>query len=621
MRAMPSRLFPRPQTLQARLLLALALIGIVPLGIVGLGVATLDRQVLIEHSGRELSGLARGLAGQLQVYLAEVLSDARMLAALPEIVSMDSQRQASLLKEFFLQQAELAHLSIFDRSGSRLASSHATGAPSIANRESFQETVRRGQQTWEVVDALSTGRLAFSIRTPIRNADRHIVGVLGTVVDLENLSSVIGKVPIGGGGRAFVLDASGRILFHPDRAVVLERRDYAWIGLPSGGRPASPGTMQYEAGDESYIAGYAPVPNIGWTVVVEQPEAEVLAPARRSWNLALAGLVMSTTLALCTAIFLARTLARPVRELAVAARALGAGDVSTMLPAITRDTSELGMLVGAFASMREAVIQREEAVHRLNEELEQRVIERTGQLQATNRALEVANKELEAFSYSVAHDLRSPLRAMNGYARILLDDYAPQYDAQAQHYLRRMSENALRMGLLIDNLLAFSHLSRQPFNTQPVVLANMVRQVMADLQRECKDRRMDISVGQLPDCQADPALLTQVWVNLLENALKFTRGREMARIEVGCQHLGDEPVYFVRDNGVGFDMQYAHKLFGVFERLHRAEDYEGTGVGLALVQRIIQRHGGRIWAEAAVNQGATFFFTLATGKLPHGDLP
>jgi light-regulated signal transduction histidine kinase (bacteriophytochrome) len=345
----------------------------------------------------------------------------------------------------------------------------------------------------------------------------------------------------------------------------------------------------------------------------------VLAPAQRSWNLALAGLFISTILALCTAIFLARTLARPVRELAVAARALGAGDVSSMPPAIAQDSSELGMLVGAFAAMREAVIQREEAVRRLNEELEQRVIERTGQLQATNSALESANQELEAFSYSVAHDLRSPLRAMNGYARIMLEDYAAQCDAQAQHYLRRLSENALRMGVLIDNLLAFSHLSRQPFHKQPVALANMVHQVVADLQRECKDRRVDFSVDDLPDCQGDPALLTQVWVNLLENALKFTRGQEVAHIEVGWQHSAEQPVYFVRDNGVGFDMQYAHKLFGVFERLHRAEDYEGTGVGLALVQRIIQRHGGHIWAEAAVSQGATFFFTLAAREAPHED--
>jgi signal transduction histidine kinase len=608
--------FPRLQTLQARLMLALALIGIVPLGLVGLGVATLDRQELIAHSSRELTGLARGLAGQLEVYVAELLNDARAIAALPQIVSMDPARQEPLLKEFFLHQPALARLSTFDRSGYRLASSHSTGVPSVASRESFHKTVQHGQQTWEVANTLSTGRLALLIRTPIRDEERRIVGVLGGVVDLENLSSVMGKVPIGGGGRAFVLDAAGRMLFHPDRTVVQERRDYAWIGLSSGGRPASPGTIRYEADGEPHIAGYAPVPNIGWTVVVEQPETEVLAPAQRSWHLALVGLAMSAVLALCTAIFLARTLARPVHELAVAARALGAGDVSTSLPAIAPDASELGMLVEAFAAMREAVIRREEAVRRLNEELEQRVIERTAQLQATNRALEAANKELEAFSYSVAHDLRSPLRAMNGYARILLEDYAPQCDADAQHYLQRMSDNALRMGQLIDNLLAFSHLSRQPFNAQPIVLADLVQQVVTDLQRENKDRQVEFSIGELPCCHADPALLTQVWVNLLGNALKFTRGRAVAHIEVGCQNLNGARVYMVRDNGVGFEMQYAHKLFGVFERLHRAEDFEGTGVGLALVQRIIQRHGGRIWAEAEVDQGATFFFTLAEAELP-----
>ncbi len=236
-------------------------------------------------------------------------------------------------------------------------------------------------------------------------------------------------------------------------------------------------------------------------------------------------------------------------------------------------------------------------------ELEQRVIERTAQLEASN-------KELEAFSYSVSHDLRAPLRAMDGFSRILLEEYVPSIPSEAQRYLHLVRDNAQQMGRLIDDLLTFSRLSRQPLNKQPVDFGLLARKVFDDLYALEMERVVEITIGALPSCEADPALLKQVFANLLGNALKFTQTREVARIEVDYHQTDGEKVYYVRDNGVGFDMQYAHKLFGVFQRLHRAEDYAGTGVGLATVQRILHRHGGRIWAEAKVDQGATFYFTL-----------
>jgi len=232
------------------------------------------------------------------------------------------------------------------------------------------------------------------------------------------------------------------------------------------------------------------------------------------------------------------------------------------------------------------------------------------EIQQHSVALEAANKELDAFSYSVAHDLRAPLRAIDGFSRILLEDHAPTLAPEAQHYLNVVRKNSQRMGLLIDDLLAFSRLSRQPLNKQPVRPADLVRQCVDELRAEQQGRRVEIAIGDLPACQADPALLKHVWMNLMSNALKYTRKQEMAVIEVGSREQSGACVYFVKDNGVGFDMQYADKLFGVFQRLHRPEDYEGTGVGLAIVQRVIHRHGGRVWAEAAVNQGATFYFTF-----------
>ncbi|HEX3052958.1 MAG TPA: PAS domain S-box protein [Aggregatilineaceae bacterium] len=229
-------------------------------------------------------------------------------------------------------------------------------------------------------------------------------------------------------------------------------------------------------------------------------------------------------------------------------------------------------------------------------------------LQERTIQLEAANKELEAFSYSVSHDLRAPLRAVDGFSRIVLRDYAALLPDEGQHRLQVIRESAQQMGRLIDDLLAFSRLSRQPVQKHRVSLVQMVRSVFEELNTE--NRQVEIRIGELPDCFADPTLLKQVIINLLSNALKFTQQHEVAEIEVGALSRDEKTVYYVKDNGVGFDMQYADKLFGVFQRLHRAEDFEGTGVGLAIVQRIIHRHGGQVWAESQVDGGATFYFTL-----------
>ncbi len=229
-----------------------------------------------------------------------------------------------------------------------------------------------------------------------------------------------------------------------------------------------------------------------------------------------------------------------------------------------------------------------------------------------NALLESANKELEAFSYSVSHDLRAPLRAISGFSQAVMEDYAPRLDDEGRRYLGLIQENAHRMGRLIDDLLAFSRLGRQQMIKSTIDMETMTKSVFEELAAQEPGRKIKIkfTAHASPPVYGDSSMIRQVLVNLLSNAIKFTRPRENAQIEFGyLPKLGDG-AYYIKDNGVGFDMRYLNKLFGVFQRLHSVAEFEGTGVGLALVNRIIARHGGRVWAEGIVDQGATFYFTL-----------
>jgi signal transduction histidine kinase len=243
----------------------------------------------------------------------------------------------------------------------------------------------------------------------------------------------------------------------------------------------------------------------------------------------------------------------------------------------------------------------EQNLRRANERLERRTSE-----------LSETNIELESFAYSVAHDLRAPLRQIAGYSNVLAQDHGLRLDAEGIRLLGKIVECAHKMGQLVDDLLNLSRIGRQELSIQDMSLDSLLGQVVEDFAPECAGREVEWRIGKLTSAECDPGLMKQVFVNLLSNAVKYTGMREHAVIQIGQTRQNNERVIFIRDNGVGFDMQYVGKLFGVFQRLHKARDFEGTGVGLAIAQRIIRKHGGRIWAEAELDRGATFFFTIGS---------
>jgi len=263
---------------------------------------------------------------------------------------------------------------------------------------------------------------------------------------------------------------------------------------------------------------------------------------------------------------------------------------------IVRDVSER-------VKAEEALRHSEVLFRRLNDELEEHVAERTAELTAT-----IA--ELESFSYSISHDLRAPLRAINGYASIVREDYSSQLNDDGVQFLHKIEANASKMARLIDGLLDFSRLGRMDTVAAGVSMHDLAAGVVAELKAEGDGAHAKVTLGPLPGIEGDAAMLKQVWVNLLSNAFKFSSKRTDPRVDIGADRRGDEVVYWVRDNGVGFDMAYSEKLFGVFNRLHRADEFPGVGVGLAIVRRIIVRHHGRVWATSESGQGTRFFFAL-----------
>jgi signal transduction histidine kinase len=460
----------------------------------------------------------------------------------------------------------------------------------------------------------SNGQPVLHLGFPVLNQAGALSRVLFASLKIPLLSEAVAHIPLPASGALTLFDRNGLILARfPDPEM--------WVGksfpdalLAKKALEQNERTIE-AAGADGIRRLYAVTAitedeSPGLLVCAAIPLHVSLAAANRTLLVNLALLALIAGLVLVGARFYAhRFVLNPIHALVAAANRLARGDLKSRT-GLSSHGGELGELAEAFDSMADRLetrqIQIEQAnaeITRMNSELEQRVKERTAQLTA-------ANQELEAFSYSVSHDLRAPLRHISGFAELLRHHAGGSLDETAKRYVGIIVDATRQMGKLVDDLLSFSRMGRQELTMIPVEMSELVQTTIREMDSEISGRNIEWNFGGLNRVNGDPGMLRQVWVNLIANALKYTRERTKAKIEILAKETPDEIIFAVSDNGVGFDPQYAGKLFGVFQRLHSDSQFEGTGIGLANVRRIVQRHGGRTWAEGQVNVGATFYFSM-----------
>jgi signal transduction histidine kinase len=550
------------------------------------------RRAAVKEGHARLQTLTDQLSSMLSASSGALISATRISAGQNAIKKYlqsngkDSAQEVSGMLEKIREDTSTVLVQLLNRDRITILSSGKNGIRLYVNIDSILPSIRPDTGTTGKIFAIQ-GLVYYPIIVPVI-ADKEIAGYLlrwrrisTSSKALEQLSQLMGTE-----AKLYIGNDDGKLWTDMMKIV-----------------PALPLSKQNTNNIKQYsgingipmMAAVRPIPNTPWLVSLEMSQQKILVAAHRFlYWIIITGIVLIAA-GILLAWIMSRNITRPLNKLTVAASAITAGDYSSLVKIDRHD--ELGKLADTFNTM---ALQ----VKHSQDDLEKKVQDRTAKLEA-------ANKELEAFSYSVSHDLRAPLRAISGYSMILKEDYATKLDAEANRIIDISITNVKMMGQLIDDLIAFSQMGKNEAMYDAVDMKILAESCIAELFHYNKENKYEVIINHLPCCHGNSSMIKQVWVNLIGNAIKYSSKELNPRIEIGCKE--DESsmhVYFVRDNGIGFDMQYAHKLFGVFQRLHNQEEFEGTGVGLALVKRIIDKHKGQVWAESTSGEGAVFYFSL-----------
>jgi len=628
--------------------LVTALLPIVCIGLIS--IAVVRHRVVAEHD-RNSALLASSISGQINTYLSAPVGTFKLLSNHLQMHDNSSSERSDLLALLVESYAYFDAIYLLDGQGTvqqaGLKSNQLKAVDDYLGMDfSGIDICRNAREQKRLFTAASvsiaSGEPTMSFCAPLGS------GTILADLKLSDLGRVINLASEARTFTAFILDKSGLVIAHPDQEVVRRKENAANLPFFRDAAAGRAATADFSMHGRDYRGTAMLIPEPGWVLVVAQEISVAMAPVNALQQILLTGMVMTMLLALALGFIGSRMLRRPFEQLTGIAQRVIREDYHSV-SSVPSNCEEIRILSDTLCRMVDAISAREIALNEQTEELmtteetlrelnmllEEKVAERTARLEGfteelavlncdllqRSNALEEANRQLEAFAYTVSHDLRAPLRHAGSYAAILLETHGDSLPQDGVELAQRIVASCAQMGQLIDALLQFSRVTLCPINRTLVHPENLVREVLADLEEELAGRKHEIKVQPLSDCQADVTLLRQVWANLLGNAVKYTNKRADTCIEVGATSSDNGTVYYVRDNGAGFDMADYDRLFGVFQRLHSAREFAGSGVGLAIVENIIRRHGGRIWAEATVGGGATFSFTLPPVGTPARETP
>lgn len=505
-----------------------------------------------------------------------------------ESQSMKAQEKNRILVRFEDDNFPVRAVSFINPEGFIVASSHEAFLEDNVSDYSFFKEIINGKY-WaisELIEDKTIGKFIFVISRGIRDEQGKLLGIVASVIDPEYLNDVFAVARKKEAGISLIDNKGMHVFRSPHTNYTLDQRNwlkhYPQMEPALKGREVTTSVISQFNGKKRLVA-FVPIFSIGWVIAASRAEDEITGPINSMLKFQVSLLFIVILISIGIAVALSRSISKPIIELRNHIIAFGQGEKETL--AAISGPDEVKDLTLAMNQMAEKVKLRE-------------------------KQMKEANETLESFSYSVSHDLKTPLRAITGYSRMLMKKHRGKLNEDAVRMLSVINNNTEKMNILIDDLLSFSRTISKTMNIMKLDMKEIANEALNDINETIKERDIEIKITELLPGYGDKTLIKQVFSNIISNAVKFTKNKKPGMIEINSYAEKEKNIYYVKDNGVGFDMNYYDKLFGVFQRLHREEEYEGTGVGLSIVQRIIKRHGGDVWAEGEVGKGATFYFTL-----------